>query len=145
VDGILKNSQIYKSIESKEVGQRILFRPGKHTGTQTIMHLLGQRGYEANEEELKEILQKVKERKMANGKAEIHRMAKRWDPITKALSVSRYRHSGYRKRGSQEGCLKDIRIRSSRNIRRKKRGEYDAVDVDFVLLPDPPLLFSFQS
>jgi len=40
------------------------------------MHLLGQRGYEANEEELKEILQKVKERKMANGKAEIHRMAK---------------------------------------------------------------------
>jgi isopropylmalate/homocitrate/citramalate synthase len=76
VDGILKNSQTYKSIESKEVGRESSFVLGKHTGTQTIMHLLGQRGYEANEEELKEILQKVKERKTANGKAEIHRMAK---------------------------------------------------------------------
>jgi D-citramalate synthase len=75
VDGILKNSQTYKIIESKEVGRESSFVLGKHTGTQTIMHLLGQRGYEANEEELKEILQRVKEKKMEKGKAEIHRMA----------------------------------------------------------------------
>jgi hypothetical protein len=39
------------------------------------LHLLQQNGYEANEAELREILQKVKERKMAKGKAEISRMA----------------------------------------------------------------------
>ncbi len=76
VDGILKNSQTYKIIDPKEVNRESSFVLGKHTGSQTITHLLGQRGFEANEEELKEILQKVKERKMAKGKAEIHRMAK---------------------------------------------------------------------
>jgi (R)-citramalate synthase len=75
VDGILKNSQTYKIIDSKEVGRESSFILGKHTGTQTIMHLLGQRGYEANEEELKAILQRVKEKKMEKGKVEIHRMA----------------------------------------------------------------------
>jgi isopropylmalate/homocitrate/citramalate synthase len=76
VDGILKNSQTYKIIDSKEVGRESSFVLGKHTGTQTILHLLGKRGYEANEEELKEILHRVKERKTAKGKAETHRMAK---------------------------------------------------------------------
>ena len=76
VDGILKNSQTYKIIDPKEVNRESSFVLGKHTGSQTITHLLGQRGHEANEQELKEILQKVKERKMAKGKAEIHRMAK---------------------------------------------------------------------
>jgi len=77
VDGILKNSQTYKIINAKEVGRESSFVLGKHTGTQTIMHLLGQEGYQATEEELREILQKVKERKMAKGKAESHRMAKK--------------------------------------------------------------------
>jgi isopropylmalate/homocitrate/citramalate synthase len=76
VDGILKNSQTYKIIDSKEVGRESSFVLGKHTGTQTILHLLGQKGYEANEEELKEILQRVKGRKTVKGKAEIHRMAR---------------------------------------------------------------------
>jgi len=76
VDGILKNRQTYKIIDSKEVRRKSSFVLGKHTGTQTILHLLRHRGYEPNEEELKEILQKVKERKTARGKAEIHRMAK---------------------------------------------------------------------
>jgi isopropylmalate/homocitrate/citramalate synthase len=75
VDGILKNSQTYKTIDSKEVGRKSSFVLGKHTGAQTIMHLLEQRGLEANEEELREILRKVKEKKTARGKAEIHRMA----------------------------------------------------------------------
>ena len=75
VDGILKNSQTYKIIDSKEVGRKSSFVLGKHTGTQAILHLLRQRGYEANEEELKEILQRVKERKTAKNKTEIHRMA----------------------------------------------------------------------
>jgi isopropylmalate/homocitrate/citramalate synthase len=74
VDGILKNSQTYKIIDPKEVGRSSSFVLGKHTGTQTILHLLQQNGYEANEAELREILQKVKERKMARGKAEISRM-----------------------------------------------------------------------
>ncbi|HUL22686.1 MAG TPA: homoaconitate hydratase [Thermodesulfobacteriota bacterium] len=76
VDGILKNSRTYKIIDSNEVGRESSFVLGKHTGTQTILHLLGKRGYEANEEELKEILHRVKKRKTAKGKAEIHRMAK---------------------------------------------------------------------
>ncbi len=75
VDGILKNSQTYKIIDAKEVGRKSSFVLGKHTGTQAILHLLRQRGYEANEEELKEILQRVKERKTAKSKTEIHRMA----------------------------------------------------------------------
>jgi isopropylmalate/homocitrate/citramalate synthase len=74
VDGILKNSQTYKGIDPKEVGRNSSFVLGKHTGTQSIMHLLQQGGYEANEEELREILQRVKERKITKGKAEIHRM-----------------------------------------------------------------------
>ncbi len=68
VDGILKNSQTYKGIDPKEVGRDSSFVLGKHTGTQAILHLLQQRGYEANEEELREILRRVKERKMARGK-----------------------------------------------------------------------------
>lgn len=76
VDGILKNSQTYKIIDSKEVGRKSSFVLGKHTGTQTILYLLWQKGYEANEEELREILLRVKERKITSGKAEIHRMAK---------------------------------------------------------------------
>ena len=75
VDGILKNSQTYKIIDAKEVGRKSSFVLGKHTGTQAILHLLRQRSYEANEEELKEILQRVKERKTAKSKTEIHRMA----------------------------------------------------------------------
>jgi isopropylmalate/homocitrate/citramalate synthase len=75
VDGILKNSQTYKTIDSKEVGRKSSFVLGKHTGAQTIMYLLEQRGLVANEEELREILRKVKEKKTARGKAEIHRMA----------------------------------------------------------------------
>jgi D-citramalate synthase len=75
VDGILKNSQTYKTIDAKEVGRKSSFVLGKHTGVQTIMHLLEQRGLEANEEELREILRKVKEKKTAMGKAEIHRMS----------------------------------------------------------------------
>jgi D-citramalate synthase len=76
VDGILKNSQTYKGIDPKELGRDSSFVLGKHTGTQAILHLLQQRGYEANEEKLKEILRRVKERKVAEGKAEIKKMAK---------------------------------------------------------------------
>jgi isopropylmalate/homocitrate/citramalate synthase len=75
VDGILKNSQTYKTIDANEVGRKSSFVLGKHTGVQTIIHLLEQRGLKANEEELKEILRKVKEEKTARGKVEIHRMA----------------------------------------------------------------------
>lgn len=75
VDGILKNSQTYKAINPKEVGRESSFVLGKHTGTQAIVHLLKQRGFEAKEEELREILRRVKERKMAGGKREIRKMA----------------------------------------------------------------------
>lgn len=74
IDGILKNSETYKIIDPREVGRSSAFVLGKHTGTQTILHLLQQNGYQANEPELKEILQRIKERKMAKGKAEISRM-----------------------------------------------------------------------
>ena len=76
VDGLLKNSQTYKGIDPKEFGRDSSFVLGKHTGTQAILHLLQQRGYEANEEELKDILRRVKERKVAEGKTEIKKMAR---------------------------------------------------------------------
>jgi D-citramalate synthase len=76
VDGILKNSQTYKVIDPKEVGRNSSFVLGKHTGTQTILYLLQQRGRKAKEEQLRKILRRVKERKIANGKAEIHRMTR---------------------------------------------------------------------
>ncbi len=79
VDGILKNSQTYKAIDPKEVGRESSFVLGKHTGTQSIVHLLKQRGYEAKEEELRVILRKVKERKMAGGKREIREMAEKME------------------------------------------------------------------
>ena len=74
VDGILKNSQTYKAIDPGDVGREASFVLGKHTGTQAILHLLKQRGYEAKEEELKEILRRVKEQKVAKGKGEIRKM-----------------------------------------------------------------------
>ncbi len=74
IDGILKNSQTYKIIDPREVGRSSSFVLGKHTGTQTILHLLQQNGHQASEAELKEILQRIKQRKMAKGKAEISRM-----------------------------------------------------------------------
>jgi isopropylmalate/homocitrate/citramalate synthase len=76
VDGILKNDQTYKMIDPKEVGRDSSFVLGKHTGTQAVLHLLKQRGYKANEEELREILRRVKERKIEEGKVEIGRMAR---------------------------------------------------------------------
>jgi D-citramalate synthase len=76
VDGLLKNSETYTVVDPKEVGRDSSFVLGKHTGTQAILHLLQQRGVEANEEELREILWRIKERKMAKGKMEINRMAK---------------------------------------------------------------------
>jgi homocitrate synthase NifV len=63
-------------VDPKEVGRDSSFVLGKHTGTQAILHLLQQRGVEANEEELREILRRIKERKTAKGKMEINRMAK---------------------------------------------------------------------
>ena len=76
VDGILKNSQTYNIIDPKEVGRSSAFVLGKHTGTQTIHHLLQQRGYEVSEAEVREILQKVKEKKLLDGKGGINRMVR---------------------------------------------------------------------
>lgn len=76
VDGLLKNSQTYAGVNPSEVKRTASFVLGKHTGTQTIQYLLEQRGYEADEEELEGILQKVKERKTGEGKEEVYRMAK---------------------------------------------------------------------
>jgi isopropylmalate/homocitrate/citramalate synthase len=76
VDGILKNNQTYKMIDPKEVGRGSTFVLGKHTGTQAVLYLLKERDYKANKEELKEILRRVKERKIAEGKVEISRMAR---------------------------------------------------------------------
>jgi D-citramalate synthase len=77
VDGILKNSQTYKGIDPEDVGRGSSFVLGKHTGTQTILHLLQHSGYEANEKELREIMERVKEKKIARGKSEIHRMMRK--------------------------------------------------------------------
>lgn len=76
VDGILKNSQTYKAIDPREVGRRASFVLGKHTGIQAIQYLLQQKGIEAGEGGLKEILRRVKERKVTGGKEEIRRMAR---------------------------------------------------------------------
>ncbi len=77
VDGILKNHQTYKAIDPHEIGRESSFVLGKHTGGQTIIHLLKRRGYEAKEEELREILRRVKETKVAGGKERIRKMAEK--------------------------------------------------------------------
>jgi D-citramalate synthase len=74
VDGILKNSDTYSGIDPREVGKDPSFVLGKHTGTGVIRHLLGEGGYQANEAELQEILRRIKERKMEQGKEEIREM-----------------------------------------------------------------------
>jgi isopropylmalate/homocitrate/citramalate synthase len=76
VDGILKKSDTYEGIDPHEVGKNPSFVLGKHTGTRTIRHLLKERGYEANEEELKEILRRIKERKAGGGKKDARRMVR---------------------------------------------------------------------
>jgi len=75
VDGILKDKEIYTGIDPAEVNRKSAFVLGKHTGTGTIRHLLKERGYEAHYEQLQEILRKVKERKIREGKKDIIRMA----------------------------------------------------------------------
>jgi isopropylmalate/homocitrate/citramalate synthase len=75
VDGILKNSETYTGLDPSEVNRIPSFVLGKHTGTQTIRHLLAHRGLSANEEELGKILRRVKDRKTDEGKNGIKRMA----------------------------------------------------------------------
>ncbi len=74
VDGLLKNSDTYRGIDPHEVGKAPSFVLGKHTGTGLIRHLVHEKGYEADEEELKEILRRIKERKTGEGKEEVRRM-----------------------------------------------------------------------
>ena len=76
VDGILKNSETYTGLDPSDVNRTPSFVLGKHTGIQTIRHLLDQRGYHANEKDLGRILRLVKERKTAEGKDEIKKMAR---------------------------------------------------------------------
>ena len=76
VDGILKNSETYTGLDPSDVNRTPSFVLGKHTGTQTIRHLLEHRGYHASEEDLAQILSLVKERKTAEGKDEIKKMAR---------------------------------------------------------------------
>ena len=76
VDGILKNSQTYTGVDPHDLGREPTFILGKHTGTQLIRHLLQQRGYQADDQELQEILRRVKEWKTRDGKGEIQRMVK---------------------------------------------------------------------
>jgi isopropylmalate/homocitrate/citramalate synthase len=74
VDGILKDSQTYTGIDPLGLGREPTFVLGKHTGAQLIRYLVQQRGYQASEGEVQEILTKVKEWKQRDGKAEIGRM-----------------------------------------------------------------------
>jgi D-citramalate synthase len=74
VDGLLKNSDTYEGINPHKVGRNPSFVLGKHTGTGLIRHLLHEKGYEADEEELEEILRRIKESKAGEGKEEVRRM-----------------------------------------------------------------------
>ncbi len=76
VDGILKNPETYEVINPHEMGKNPSFILGKHTGTRAIRYLLRERGYEASEDQLKEILLRIKKRKSEDGKAEIKRMVR---------------------------------------------------------------------
>ena len=76
VDGILKHSRTYTGVDPQGLGREPVFILGKHTGTQFIHHLLQQRGYQAGEGEVQEILRRVKESKTRDGKGEIERMVR---------------------------------------------------------------------
>lgn len=76
VDGILKDSRTYTGIDPRGLGREPVFILGKHTGTQLIRHLVEQRGYQASEGDVQEILRQVKEWKQRDGKGEIGRMVR---------------------------------------------------------------------
>jgi D-citramalate synthase len=76
VDGILKHSPTYTGVDPQGLGREPVFILGKHTGTQFIHYLLRQRGYQASEGEVQEILRRVKEWKTRDGKGEIGRMVR---------------------------------------------------------------------
>lgn len=76
VDGLLKDPRTYAGINPQGLGRKQAFVLGKHSGTQLIRHLLRQRGYEVDEATIGEILRRVKERKLRDGKGEIQRMVK---------------------------------------------------------------------
>jgi len=76
VDGLIKDLRTYTGVEPRDWKRSPSFVLGKHTGTQTVRHFLEERGVEANERELGEILQRIKERKTGTGKEEIRQMVR---------------------------------------------------------------------
>ncbi len=75
VDGLLKNSETYTGLDPKVINRSSSFVLGKHTGTRTIRYLTEKRGYDASEEDIRTILSIVKDKKTADGKDNIKKMA----------------------------------------------------------------------
>lgn len=68
VDGIIKDRDIYEPFFPGDVGRRRRFVLGKHSGRAHLRYLLKKRGYGFSEDQLSEILRRVKEGKQEQEK-----------------------------------------------------------------------------
>ncbi len=74
VSGVLKYPEVYEPIRPEEVGRKREFVIGKHSGHSIIRLKLGEKGMEANEEQIAEILMRIKAEKEGMSKEPIKRM-----------------------------------------------------------------------
>ncbi len=76
VSGVLKYPEVYEPIKPEEVGRKREFVIGKHSGPSIIKMKLGEKGMEANDEQIAEILRRIKYEKEHMSKEPIKAMLK---------------------------------------------------------------------
>lgn len=68
VDGIIKDNDIYEPFSPEEIGKKRAFVLGKHSGKAYLRYLLKKKGLKHTEEDLSQILCRVKEEKQTQDK-----------------------------------------------------------------------------
>ncbi len=58
---LLRNARAYEPIEPEMIGRKRAIVHGKHSGKASIMRLIEELGYEANDEQVREIMKRIKE------------------------------------------------------------------------------------
>lgn len=85
VSGVLKDAAVYESIRPEEVGRKREYVLGKHSGASSVKRLLDQRGMDASDEQVTEILMTLKQEKESQSKIPIDDMLKRLDQYGDAV------------------------------------------------------------
>lgn len=81
VDGIIKDSSTYEPIDPEKIGRRRRFVVGKHSGKRAIENKLEREGYNADEDEINIIFQKIKK----HGDSGESIDEDRWNEIVKSV------------------------------------------------------------